>query len=210
MAVRVQVPPGVLKDVHCTSFFLRRVQMSKPPAIAIIGNDKCNKQYGVLKYSFPLFVCNKYYNLYQPMEMHLAQVNIARMLAPINSPEMSEFVANLNPINTLAENSDGFVWRLKDESDNATAIKVYDDDYIIVNMSVWKSIDALFHFVYKSQHIDYFIRRSEWFEKMPQMHMALWNIPVGHVPTIAEAVQRLDYLRKNGESDYAFTFRKRK
>ena len=143
------------------------------------------------------------------MEMHLAQVNIARMLGPIDSPVMAEFVANLDPINTVAEESEGFVWRLKDDSNNATSIKVYDDDYIIVNMSVWKNLDALFKFVYKSKHIDYFIRRSEWFEKMPQMHMALWHIPAGEEPTVEDAVARRDYLRKNGESDYAFTFRKR-
>ncbi len=141
------------------------------------------------------------------MEIHLAQVNIAKMLAPIDSPVMADFFNNLTPINELAEGSEGFVWRLKDETNNATAIKVYDDDFIIVNMSVWKNIDSLFQFAYKSKHIDYFIRRSEWFEKMPQMHMALWNIPAGHEPSVAEAVERLDYLRKNGESDYAFTFR---
>lgn len=144
------------------------------------------------------------------MEMHLAQVNIAKMLGPIDSPVMAEFVANLDPINSLAEKSDGFVWRLKDDTNNATAIKIYDDDFIIVNMSVWKSIDSLFQFVYKSNHIDYFIRRSEWFEKMPQMHMALWHVPAGHEPGVEEAVERLDYLRKNGESDFAFTFRKRR
>jgi hypothetical protein len=144
------------------------------------------------------------------MEMHLAQVNIARMLGPIDGPVMAEFVAALDPVNTLAEKSDGFIWRLKDDTNNATHIKVYDDDFIIVNMSVWRDRDALFQFVYKSAHIDYFMRRSEWFEKMPQMHMALWNVPVGHEPTVAEAVERLDYLRKNGESDYAFSFKKRK
>jgi hypothetical protein len=143
------------------------------------------------------------------MEMHLAQVNIARSLGPIDSPVMAEFVAALEPINTLAEKSEGFIWRLKDDTNNATSIKAYDDDLIIVNMSVWKNIDALFQFAYKSKHIDYFIRRSEWFEKMPQMHMALWHVPVGHEPTVAEAVERLDHLRKNGESDYAFTFKRR-
>src|SRR5687767_6536366 len=99
------------------------------------------------------------------MEMHLAQVNIARSLGPIDSPVMAEFVAALEPINTLAEKSEGFIWRLKDDTNNATSIKAYDDDLIIVNMSVWKNIDALFQFAYKSKHIDYFIRRSEWFEK---------------------------------------------
>src|SRR5687767_2821159 len=106
------------------------------------------------------------------METHLAQINIGKILGPIDSPVMAEFVANLDPINELAEKSEGFIWRLKDESNNATTIKVYDDDFIIVNMSVWRNIDSLFQFVYKSKHIDYFMRRSEWFERMPQMHMA--------------------------------------
>ena len=143
------------------------------------------------------------------MKFQLAQVNIARMLAPMDSPIMADFVANLDPINALAEKSEGFVWRLKDESNNATSIKIFDDDYLIVNMSVWASAEALFQYVYQSDHIKVFKRRKEWFEKMPEMHMALWYTREGKWPTVDEAIERLVHLRTNGETPYAFSFRKK-
>lgn len=143
------------------------------------------------------------------MNYHLAQVNIAKMLAPLESPIMADFVANLDRINALAEGSEGFVWRLKDEENNATSIKIYDDDFLIVNMSVWRDIDSLFQFAYKSQHVEIFKRRKEWFEKMSQMHMALWYVPVGHNPDVNEAQQRLDHIRIHGDTPYAFSFKKR-
>jgi hypothetical protein len=143
------------------------------------------------------------------MEFYLAQINIAKMLAPIDSPVMADFVANLDSINALAETSEGFVWRLKDESNNATAIKIFDDDFLIVNMSVWKNTEALFQFVYKSNHIEIFKRRKEWFEKMEEMHMAQWYVQAGYLPTVADAVERLNYLRNHGETPFSFSFKKR-
>jgi hypothetical protein len=143
------------------------------------------------------------------MEFHLAQVNIARMIAPIDSPVMSEFVANLDPINILAENSEGFIWRLKDDQNNATSINIYDDDFLIVNMSVWSSVDSLFQFTYKSNHIEVFKKRSSWFEKMPEMHMALWYVPAGHEPTVKEAEERLNHIREHGDTPRAFSFKRR-
>ena len=143
------------------------------------------------------------------MNYQLAQLNIGRIVGPIDSPVMAEFVANLDRINGIAEKSEGFVWRLKDESNNATSIKVYDDDFIIVNMSVWTDVDTLIHFVYMSEHVDILKRGKEWFSKLKDMHMALWYIPAGHIPTVEEAIQRLDYLRKNKETPYSFSFKKR-
>ena len=143
------------------------------------------------------------------MDFHLAQLNIARMLAPIDSPVMADFVANLDRINNLAENSNGFVWRLKDDTNNATSIRVFDDDFLIVNMSVWDSADSLYRFVYQSDHVEVFKRRKDWFEKMPEMHMVLWYVPVGYNPSVADAVERLTYLRLEGETPYAFSFRKK-
>jgi hypothetical protein len=143
------------------------------------------------------------------MNYHLAQVNIAKMLAPLESPIMADFVANLDPINQLAETSEGFVWRLKDEGNNATSIKIYDDEFLLVNMSVWKDADSLFQFAFKSQHVEIFKRRSEWFDKMSQMHMALWYVPPGHYPDVNEATQRLNHIRMHGETPYAFSFKKR-
>src|SRR5688572_18046036 len=99
------------------------------------------------------------------MELQLAQINIARMLGPIDGPIMAEFVANLDPINKLAESSDGFIWRLKDDSNSATQMKFFDDEYMIVNMSVWSSVESLFNYTYKTAHMEVFKKRYDWFEK---------------------------------------------
>lgn len=138
---------------------------------------------------------------------NLAQVNIARMLAPIDSPVMSDFVANLDRINQLSENSKGFIWRLTDENDNATSLQVFEDEFIIVNMSVWTSKKSLFEFTYSSAHVEIFKRKKEWFSKMKDMHMALWYVTEGVEPTSEDAKERLEYLNANGESPYAFTFK---
>lgn len=139
--------------------------------------------------------------------MHLAQVNIAKMKAPIDSPIMADFIANLDRINAIAEAHEGFVWRLKGEENNATAIKVFEDKYLIINMSVWKDKKSLSEYVYKSDHKEIYKRKAEWFESMSDMHMALWLVEEGHIPTPEEARERLEYLQKNGETDYAFGFR---
>ena len=136
----------------------------------------------------------------------LAQLNIARLLAPIDSPTLADFVANLDRINELAESSPGFVWRLKDEAGDATAIRPFGDD-VIVNMSVWQDILALKNYVYYSGHLDVMRRRREWFERMAEAHMVLWWVPKNHIPTVEEALQRLDTLREKGSTQDAFTFR---
>jgi len=143
------------------------------------------------------------------MEYQLAQLNIGRILGPMDSPVMAEFVANLDPINTIAEKSKGFVWRLKDDSNNATSIRIYNDDFMIINMSVWEDIDSLIQFVYMSEHVEILKRSKEWFSKLKDMHMALWYVPAGHSPTVEEAIGRLDYLRQYKETPYAFSFKKR-
>ena len=123
-------------------------------------------------------------------------------------PKTFEFANNLDRINVLAEQSEGFVWRLKEDSGNATDIHAYDDELIIINMSVWKSIDHLKKYSYKTEHADFIRKRKLWFEPHAGAYMVLWWIDPNHVPTIEEAKIRLEYLDKNGESDYAFTFRK--
>lgn len=140
-------------------------------------------------------------------QYHLAQLNIARLLAPIDSPAIAEFVANITPINELAEQAEGFVWRLKDENDNATSINVFDDQLLIVNMSVWESVQALRDFAFKTAHADIMKRRAEWFEKHQSAYLVLWWVPAGHEPTTDEAKERLEHLRLHGDSPYAFTFR---
>jgi len=138
---------------------------------------------------------------------HLAQLNIAKMIAPISSPIMADFVGNLDYINQIAENHEGFVWRLKGDENNAVAIRVFEDDFMIINMSVWTSKEALFKFTYSSEHVEIYKRKKEWFSAMVGMHMVFWYIPEGHEPTPAEAKERLKYLNENGETPFAFTFK---
>lgn len=138
---------------------------------------------------------------------HLAQLNIARMLAPIDSPVMAEFVAQLDAINALADGSPGFVWRLVGAGNDATSLRPFPDDFIIVNMSVWESIEALKQYVYRSDHARVLRERAKWFEKMSESHMVLWWVPAGHIPTVTEAKAKLMHLREHGETPEAFTFR---
>ena len=138
---------------------------------------------------------------------HLAQINIARARGPMDGPVMAEFVAALDGINVLAEASPGFVWRLKDESGNATALRAFPDPLMLVNMSVWADVASLQLYVYRTMHGRFFARRQEWFEKLEHAYVALWWIPVGHEPTTDEAKQRLDLLERSGPSAAAFTFR---
>ena len=140
---------------------------------------------------------------------HLAQINVGRILGPMDSELMAGFVAQLAEINALAERTPGFVWRLKTEDDDATAIRPYDDERIIVNMSVWESAEALTGYVYQSAHTEVMRRRREWFGRMVDATLALWWIPAGHLPTVAEGVARLEVLRANGPTPAAFTFRQR-
>ncbi|WP_206022382.1 DUF3291 domain-containing protein [Pseudoflavitalea sp. G-6-1-2] len=143
------------------------------------------------------------------MEFHLAQINIAKMLAPADSPVMAEFMDNLDRINAIADQSEGFVWRLQEEAGNATSVRVYNDDFILVNMSVWTNADTLHQFTYQTAHSDIMRKRRQWFEKMQQMHMVLWYIPAGTTPSVEEAVARLDHVRQHGDTPYAFGFRSR-
>ena len=119
---------------------------------------------------------------------------------------MADFVANLERVNALAEQSPGFIWRLKDESGDATSIRPFGDD-IIVNMSVWADVASLSKYAFKSAHVEIMRRRNEWFERMPEAHAALWWVPNGHLPSLGEAKARLDHLRKFGASPHAFTFK---
>lgn len=139
---------------------------------------------------------------------HLAQVNIARMRAPLDDPVMAGFVARLAAINALADHSPGFVWRLQTEAGDATYLRPYDDDRIIFNLSVWESPEQLRAYVYRSAHSQVMRQRREWFEKFEGMYLALWWVEAGHIPTIAEAKQRLEYLQEHGETPHAFTFRR--
>ena len=135
----------------------------------------------------------------------LAQLNIAALKAPLDSPELKDFVDNLDRINALAEGSPGFAWRLKGDGNDATSLRPLGEN-VIVNMSVWKDVAALRDYVYRSGHVEVMRRRREWFARMTEAYMVLWWVPAGHEPTIAEAVERLTLLRTQGPSARAFTF----
>jgi hypothetical protein len=141
------------------------------------------------------------------MVFHVAQVNVARMREPLDRPSMQAFVEGLEPINALADASPGFVWRLQTDDGDATALRVFDDDMIIVNMSVWDSVDALQEFVFRSEHAGYLRRRSEWFEKLAEASTALWWVPEGETPTIGDAEAKLESVRARGSTQEAFTLR---
>ena len=137
----------------------------------------------------------------------LAQLNIGIIRAPMDSPVMAEFAANLARINALADSAPGFVWRLQTDDGDATAIRPFENESMLLNMSVWRDVESLQQFVYHSAHIEIMRRRREWFERMSEAYMVLWWIPRGHRPGVAEAIARLETLRRQGASAAAFTFR---
>ncbi|XVQ07738.1 DUF3291 domain-containing protein [Spirillospora sp. CA-255316] len=138
---------------------------------------------------------------------HLAQFNVGTLKFPLDDPRMAGFNELLNPLNALADDAPGFVWRLvEDGAADATAIRPIGAD-VIINYSVWESREALRDYVYRSRHLDVLRRRREWFLKHVQAHLAMWWIPAGHIPTLEEGVERLETLRAQGPSPRAFTFR---
>ena len=142
-------------------------------------------------------------------QWHLAQLNLARAVAPLDSAELAEFVGALARINALADAAPGFVWRLAGESATAPAATATHDPRLLLNMSVWTSPEALFDYVYKSAHTEVMVKRRQWFEKPAQAHQVLWWVPAGHIPTLAEGLERLEQLRRDGPSTTAFTFKQR-
>ena len=140
-------------------------------------------------------------------DYELAQINIARMLAPLDSPQLAGFVAALDPVNAAAEAADGFRWRLQEEDGNATGFRIFEDDWLIVNMSVWRDPEALSGYIYGPEHRPVLGRRREWFARPAEAMTALWWVPAGVRPTVPEAEQRLRLLRAQGPTAEAFTLR---
>jgi len=139
--------------------------------------------------------------------MELAQLNIARLAAPLESPALADFVANLDRINALAEASAGFVWRFEEPAGRAPQATHAFGGEFIVNLSVWRTIEHLHDYVYRSAHAPIMARRRDWFERMDEAHTVLWWIPDAHRPTPTEAAKRLACLRERGPSAEAFTFK---
>ena len=141
-------------------------------------------------------------------KFHIAQINIARAVAPLDSATLANFVARLDEINALADGAPGFVWRLKaDEGRPSSYLQPYDDERILVNMSVWESVDALKQYVYKTAHAELLRQRREWFEQFSGAYLAMWWVPAGHIPGVDEAKKRLAHLEEHGPSQFAFTFK---
>ena len=146
------------------------------------------------------------------MPFELAQVNIARLVAPLDAPALKDFVDLLDPVNAAAEAAPGFVWRLMDDDGNATAIEAFQWDAagsvgVIVNNSVWTGVEELAAYVFGDMHRQVLRRRREWFEKMAEPYTVCWWVPAGHRPTTDEAEDRIRDLRANGVSPLAFTLR---
>ncbi|OKK06497.1 hypothetical protein AMK26_10810 [Streptomyces sp. CB03234] len=142
------------------------------------------------------------------MDFQLAQVNIARLRFPLDSPELKDFVDALDPVNATADATDGFVWRLQSEGGDATDVPVFGDEWLIINLSVWRDIDALTAFMYRGRHRELLSRRHEWFERVKEAMTALWWVEAGHRPTVEEAEKRLLHLREQGPTPHAFTLRR--
>lgn len=139
---------------------------------------------------------------------HIAQVNIGRVRAPVDHPTMAGFTSRLDELNAIADQSPGFVWRLQTSAGNATYLRPYPgDDSILMNMSVWETIDDLRNYVYRTVHAELLKHRHEWFDKFAGMYMTLWWVPAGHRPGIDEARKRLGHLEKHGPTQFAFTFK---
>ena len=142
-------------------------------------------------------------------DWHLAQINVARLVAPAGDPRVRGFFELLERVNAIADASPGFIWRLQTESGNAMDIQPTGDPRLVVNMSVWQDAESLFDFVYRSGHIAVMARRREWFERPSRPHVALWWVPAGHRPSVEEAVARLDHLERHGPTPQAFTSKRR-
>jgi hypothetical protein len=144
------------------------------------------------------------------MSHHLAQLNIARIRFPIDSPQLKPFMDGFAGLNALAEASPGFVWRLVGNAEAGNALTGPFGDDVVVNMSVWESVQALWDFTYASGHLDFMRRRREWLDHQGiTAHLVLWWVPAGHVPDEREGAQRLAHLHQHGPTGHAFTFRDR-
>jgi hypothetical protein len=139
---------------------------------------------------------------------HLAQINVGILNFPLDDPRTEGFTSMLDALNEVADRAPGFVWRLVEDGGNdATGIRTPLGDEVLVNMSVWESRDALWDYVYRSGHLDMLRRRAEWFQLPKAAFQVMWWIPAGHIPTVEEAVERLELLREQGPTPSAFGFR---
>jgi hypothetical protein len=144
-----------------------------------------------------------------PERWHIAQYNLAKRRAPLDDPLLADYVEAIDRINHLGDASPGFVWRHQTEDGNSTSVRPRNDTSIIINFTVWESIESLFEFTYHSDHVEVYRKRRKWFEHVEWAYLALWWIPAGHIPTVEEGEERLRHLDAHGPTPHAFTFKKR-
>ena len=143
----------------------------------------------------------------QPDGFHLAELNVGRLLAPTDDPRVAEFMENLDRINGMGKRMPGFVWMMEGSGEPGTGNTetfVGDDPQAVTNLTVWEDAASLEQFVWNTLHRKFYERRQEWFEVMGKMHFVMWWVPKGHQPTLADALERLEHLRENGDSEHAF------
>ena len=141
--------------------------------------------------------------------MHLAELNVGRLVAPTDDPRVADFMAALDRVNGLGKRMPGFVWMMEGSGEPGTGntdAKIGGDPQYVANLTVWESVETLEHFVWNTVHRQFYERRKEWFEVLGEMHFVMWWVEDGHKPTLAEALERLEFLRKNGPSDHAFNW----
>lgn len=144
-----------------------------------------------------------------PENYNLAQYNVAKLVAPLDDARLDDFRANLDRINEVGDRSPGFVWRHQNADGNSTGTRVGDDPLVVINFTVWESIEALFEYTYHSDHVEMFRRRREWFEEHDGPYLVFWWVAAGHIPSVHEAEERLAHLREHGPTPHAFTFKQR-
>lgn len=138
---------------------------------------------------------------------HLAELNIGRLLTPVDDPRVAEFMANLDRVNGLGKRMPGFVWMMEGSGEPGTGNtenSIGDDPQFVANLSLWETVEQLETFVWGTIHKQFYERRKEWFEVLGEMHFVMWWVPVGHEPTLEEGLARLEHLKTHGDSDEAF------
>jgi hypothetical protein len=142
-----------------------------------------------------------------PAGHHLAELNVGRLVAPTDDPRVAEFMQALDRINGMGKRMPGFVWMMEGSGEPGTGNtenKIEGDPLYVSNLTVWENVETLENFVFNTVHRQFYARRREWFEVLGQMHFVMWWVPVGHRPTLDEALERLEHLKQHGASAHAF------
>ena len=139
--------------------------------------------------------------------MHLAELNIGRLVAPTDDPRVADFMNALDRVNGMGKRMPGFVWIMEGSGAPGTGnteAKLEGDPQFVSNLTVWESVATLENFVWNTVHRTFYERRAEWFEVLGKMHFVMWWVPAGHRPTLDEAMSRLAHKEAHGDSDHAF------